>query len=350
MSMRGTWWLAGALLGLCPSACGSNKTDAPPPPGASSGKSSGAVHPGSAGSSSGGDSAENLGGAAQADAGEAGSLPPIGHLGGDGPVAENGGAPQSTPPECDSQATWGSPIALTGISTAGADEHLLSLTHDELTIVFVRGDQLFVADRADAEQDFGAPVPLTLPDPYTHEQGVALSPDGLALVVVTKTSSAFADVTRAARSGAFDSAADPARFAWVNDHAKNYGNVSAPVLTAKNDSLFYTQRMATTSLVFRARGKGYFTDAEMQDAVTLGADDGKAKLGRSISSDERVLFVYDEALGHAAGLWSAAASAPFTEVVHFPGLESVFTSQGCSRLYGTRKVDSSLDIVIETPK
>jgi hypothetical protein len=122
------------------------------------------------------------------------------------------------------------------------------------------------------------------------------------------------------------------------------------VLSANDESFFFTQRLSTDSYVFRARGQGSFEQPKRLDGVTLGAHDGKAKLSQSISADERSLFVFDEALGHVTGLWSASATGAFTQPVDFPGLASVFTNTGCSRLYGTRQVDASLDIVIETPK
>ncbi|HYQ16104.1 MAG TPA: hypothetical protein VEQ58_10105, partial [Polyangiaceae bacterium] len=61
-------------------------------------------------------------------------------------------------------------------------------------------------------------------------------------------------------------------------------------------------------------------------------------------------FVLDEALGHVVGLWSATPAAELTQAVQLSGLESAFMNEGCSRLYGSRVLATSLDVVIETPR
>ena len=352
MIRRERLWVVVALLGSSPLGCGSDGPEHPAPSGSGARAGTASLASGGGESSAAGGPASSSGGVADSGEGGAGGadFPVIGHLGGQPPLAENGGAAPNLPAVCDAEASWGEPIALSGINTADADERLLAMTHDELSLVFSRAGTLFVADRSNADTDFGAPVQLTLPGGYTHERGLSLSADGRSLVIVSQTGDAFAEVARASRSGAFGGSADTARFVALNDNASFYGGVlSAPVLAASGQSFFYTQRMATTSYVFRARGTSEFSAPEMQDVVTLGATDGKAKLGQSVSADERVIFVFDEALGHAAGLWSATATAAFTELVELPGLESAFTNVACSRLYGTGDVGGSLDVVMQTP-
>jgi hypothetical protein len=351
MSTCERWCVVVGVLVASPLGCGTDASRHPAPSGSGASAGTASLISGGTGASATAGSAASAGGDDSGEGGAAGAgSPVIGHLGGQPPLAENGGAPASLPAVCDSEASWGEPIALAGVNTADADERLLAMTHDELSLVFSRADKLFVADRSDADADFGAPVPLALPTGYTHERGLSLSADGRALVIVSQSGDGFAELARASRSGAFGGAADTARFAALNDNASFYGGVlSAPVLAASGQTFFYTQRMATTSYVFRARGKTELIAPEMQDAVTLGATDGKAKLGQSVSVDERVIFVFDEALGHAAGLWSATATAAFTDVVELPGLESAFTNVACSRLYGTGDVSGSLDVVMQTP-
>ena len=254
-------------------------------------------------------------------------------------------------PLCDMAASWGNPVPLAIVSSSDADERLLSLTHDELTIVFTRDDVPMVADRAAASEDFGTPVPLLLPAGYSHERGVALHPDGLGLVIVSQ-SGGFADIQRAARGGAFDGAPSTARFVQLADNAARFGaSLAFPVLSASGGSLYFTHVGASTSKVFHAQGTSLFPVPEMpEDSVTLGGMDGDLKLTLSVSADERTLFFFDEALGHAAGLWNAAPGAPFYELALFEGLQSVFTDASCDRLYGTRMVGGSLDVVVEAPQ
>jgi hypothetical protein len=339
-------WCFGLVIGaVWPLACSSGDDGHAPPAGAGTPN---AGHGGaSAANGTGAVGGEDVGGSSATD-GDAGDGN-IGHIGGGGSLSI-GGAPTFDDPICKVAGTWGNPVSLAVVSTANADERLLSLTHDALTIVFTRDDVLMVADRAAASDDFGTPVTLLLPAGYTHEHGVALHPDGLGLVVVSD-SGGFADIERAARSGAFDGAPSDARFVQLADNAVRYGAaLSSPVLSASGSSLYFTQVGTSTSKVFHAQGTTQFPVPAMpEDLVTLGGMDGDLKLTLSVSADERTLFFFDEALGHAAGLWNAAPGAPFYELARFEGLQSVFTDAGCGQLYGTRTVGDSLDVVLEAP-
>ena len=349
--MRAAWWIAAALVGLVPSACGSSKATSPPLAGTGGSRTIGTAQSGGGDDNAAGVGPTSASGAGQVAQGGEGDLPPIGSISGAPPAAEDGGAPASIAPVCAPDTTWGGPSSLAGVNTADADERLLTMTHDELTLVFSRGDQLFVVDRTAASAAFGAPSEVTLPVGYSAAQGLAVTPDGLSLVAVQTPGYAFADITRATRSGAFDSDAKTDRFARIND-ARSFSGalLASPVLAANGTDFFFTQRSANDSYVWLARGTTVFDNAVKQDVVTLGATDGKAKLTVSVAADERALFVFDEALGHASGLWTQTAGTAFTELVQFPGLDSVFTNQGCSRLYGTAEVAGSLDVVIEAPK
>jgi hypothetical protein len=339
-------WCLGLALGAAwPLGCSSDD-DAPPPPAAAGTRSGGPGGGAAAASASGGGAGADVGGAAAAgDAGDGN----IGHIDAGGSLSI-AGAPTYEEPRCDVNATWANPTQLEGISTPGADERLLSMTHDELTLVFTRDDLLMVTDREAANVPFGVPQALTLPAGYTHERGLALHPDGLALVVGSD-SGTFADIERSVRSGPFDGAPSSARYDELAANAALYGEtLASPVLSASGTSLYFTQIGLSTSRVFHAQGTSHFpVPALPEDLVTLGGSEGDFKLTLSVSSDERTLFYFDEALGHAAGLWSSAPLAPFTKLAAFAGLQSIFTNFSCGRLYGTRMVEGSLDVVLEAP-
>jgi hypothetical protein len=336
------WWLGLVLGAAWPLACSSGDEKHAPP--AQPGMPDAGRPPAAGGNGHGATGGEQLGGSpAGGDAGDGN----IGHIGGGGSLSI-GGAPTFDDPICDLAASWGGAVPLPVISTPAADERLLSLTHDTLSIVFTRDGVPMIADRTAASDDFGTPLTLTLPAGYTHEHGVALHPDGLGLVIVSDAGG-FADIERAARSGVFDGPPSSARFMELADNAAQYGAVlSAPVLSASGTSLYFTQLGLSTSRVFHAQGTSNFPVPAMpEDLVTLGGMDGDLKLTLSVSADERTLFFFDEALGHAAGLWSVAPGAPFYELARFEGLQSVFTDSSCERLYGTRRVEGSLDVVLE---
>ena len=338
------WYLCLALGAAWPLGCSSDD-DARPPPAAAGTRSGGAA---GTGTGTGGASAEGAGAGVDtggAFAGDAGS-DSIGHIDVGGSLSI-GGAPTYDAPLCDVNATWADPTPLEGISTPDADERLLSMTHDELTLVFTRDDVLMVADREAASAPFGAPQALALPIGYTHEHGLALHPEGLGLVVGSDSGS-FADIERAARRGPFDGAPSTARYDQLAANAAQYGaTLAAPVLSASGTSLYFTQVGLSTSRVFHTHGSSHFPVPERSlDSVTLGGSEGDFKLTLSVSSDERTLFYFDEAVGHVAGLWNSAPSAPFTELVDFPGFDSAFTDSRCERLYATGTVEGSLDVVL----
>jgi hypothetical protein len=347
MSARSDWYWGLGLVVVSLGAC-SSKDDERAPPGAA-----GTHHVGSSGSAGAAESAggaeTSLGGAPMAEAGQGGGDPGGLDLGGSLAI---GGAPIYEEALCARAASWDNPVALSGVSTPQADERLLSMTHDALTLVFTRDDVLLVADRASTADDFATAAPVTVPSGYTHARGVALHPDGLGLVLVSELADELGEVTRAARGGDFDGPLETARFEALSENAVQYGEgLSSPVLSATGTSLFFTRIGGNASKVFHTQGSAAFAIPTMpEDLVTLGGQDGDFKLTLSVSADERTLFFFDEALGHAAGLWSAAPGAPFYDVALFPALSGIFTDADCSHLYGTSDSSGSLDVVVETPK
>jgi hypothetical protein len=340
MMSLGRFGLGLVLVGFLGVACGSDKSLPPPAGSAGAGQSGGSVR-------GGGDSSSNPEGGNDAQSeGGAGNGPPLGTIGGDAPSGE-AGAPPNPPPSCDIGKKWGNPVKLS-LSTPQADERLLSMTHDELSLVFSRDDQLFVADRSDPKQDFAAPVAVTLPSGHTFEHGVALSADGLTLVIVRTDQLGLAEVKRSERGKTFEGDASVARFSFVNVGLTQSGLLSSPVLARDGQALVLTRLEAADQTGLRLRGQ-HFDQVEQLDSVTFGAEEGKHKLSQSLSDDARTLFFFDEGTGHAAALGTLTPRAAFTLRADFPDLLSAFTNLGCGRLYGTLEVDGSLDLVVETP-
>ena len=347
MSTHRVWWLAPACVGLWLAACGS---DDQPPPAAGGGSSPMTPDRGGSSTHRAGDvnAPAGAGGVPSAGAGgEAVEHLPIGQIGGGNFAEPSGGAPANTPPECDPEARWSGAVAVAGVSTA-ADERLLTMTPDELTLVFSRDSALFVADRATTGGPL-ASAALVLPSEYDAARGLAIDAAGLALVLVREDGAAFAELTRTSRDAAFGQQPSVSRFAAVNDaRVFSGGELSSPVLSEDGRTFFYVEHRAGRSDVWRATGAQLDARTKL-DAVTLGGDDGMAKLTLSISADQRALFVFDEALGHVVGLWSTTPAAAFTQPVLLPELESAFTNHDCTRLYGTRSSGTSLDVVLATP-
>jgi hypothetical protein len=347
MSFRPTCWWVPACVGLWLAACGDEQ---PGPAAADGGSGLTSSHLGGNGVVSGSLNAPGGAGGAPAsgEGGDTVEALPIGEIGGGNFAESMAGAPASSPPACDPMVGWGNPTPLANINTH-ADERLLTMTHDELTLVIERAGALLLAERDSPQAPFTAVTPLALPHGYDATRGVSLDAQGLSLVVVSEDGSGFAEITRSKRGAAFGGQPDVARFAAVND-ARSFsgGELSSPVLSEDGKTFFYAERRSTRSDVWRATGAS-LEDREKLDGVTLGSDDGMAKLPLSVSRDLRMLFVFDEALNHVVGLWSPTAAGALTQLVLFRDLQSAFTNGDCSRLYGTRMNDGSLDIVIEAP-
>ncbi len=337
MSASTRFWLLLAAL-VAPQACSSD--DRPPTLGTdepTSGSAGTSSRSGSSNGEPGGEGPVGGGGGGGQPSGGASDGPIIGEVGGEGFFQGDGGAPPNPTTICDRDAEWTS-SPLEGVNTA-ADERLLAMTPDEKTLVFSRDDELFVLDDAQATS-------VLLPGGYTHTRGVSLTADGLSLIVVTEDGAQFAEVSRGERGVTFAGAPSAARFESLNAwRVTAGGSFFAPALSVDEKTLYYTLRQGqSVANVWRARGES-FSERRLQDIVTLGTEDGKAKLVVGVSADERTLFVLDEALGHVTGLWSATPLAEFTGAVQFDGFESVIPSEACDRIYGTTELDGSLDIV-----
>ncbi|RYZ05072.1 MAG: hypothetical protein EOO73_20915 [Myxococcales bacterium] len=310
------------------------------PPGlAEAGTSGSASRSGSPSAEAGGEGAVGAGGRATGGAADG---PPIGEVGGDGFYVGEGGAPENPATACRRDAEWVT-TGVEAINTA-ADERLLAMTPDERTLVYSQDDALFVRDDDEV-------TAVALPPGYTHALGVSVTADGLALIIVAEDGSRFAEVSRASRGSPFSEAASTARFTLLNNGQVTSGDFfSSPALSVSGESFYYTARKGpSVAYVYRAHGE-QLSQQEMQDPVTLGTEDGQAKLVVSVSSDERTLFVLDEALGYVTGLWSATPAAELTEAIPLPELQTAVTNLACDRIYGTTEIDGSLDVVVGTRK
>src|SRR4051812_24570578 len=119
--------------------------------------------------------ASNSGGA---DAGQGGLTNEAGASGDGGAAALEPGMVVVVPSgSCAENAKWKSATPLAEISSDG-EERLLSITADELDVLFQRDGLVLLAHRAKASADFGTPSEVTIPADYDVTAGAALSADG----------------------------------------------------------------------------------------------------------------------------------------------------------------------------
>jgi len=315
--------------------------------GANGSSGSGAhVPPGTTHAGSGGGGGVGVGEGGAAVGGEAGT---VGADGGDGGSA---GLPPGmvvvvAKSTCSENAHWTGAASVAAVSTA-ADEKLLSITADELDIVFARGLGLFHAHRATASDTFDAGVEITLPTGYSLAGGASLSADGKTLLIVQSDGFGFAALTRDSRSAEFGANADPSAFVALNDRAvQTQERCAAPVLAPNGKSLIfagYSLAAGATARVYESQlaGNVWAMPANISQFLFDGTTE-KRVLPTGLSSDSRTLFYYDEATSKQAARFRDRPDAPLYTVVDLGARDGAVPNSTCQRLYYT----SNGDIVVD---
>jgi hypothetical protein len=301
--------------------------------------------PAGAGSSTGGKAAAAAGTKATIEAGAAGDVSAQGGAGDGGDGAgdggselEIGGAPVLAPPGvCDPVMKLGKAQAQE-IGVPGAT--LLSMTADELSVAFTTGAAdllaLHVADRASASGDFAEKL-VTLPEGFDASSGVALSSDGLKLIVVRSDHSGFAELSRASRSAEFGTEADPSAFAPINQQKPMSGHsVGWPVLAGDGQTLYFLSYFGQGLVRQSERDKyGVFGPGTEIDEFTLGGEEGAYKLINGVSSDQRAIFFFDQETSHQMALFRSAPGAPFYDPLDLGERRGASPNADCSLVYSS---------------
>lgn len=294
-----------------------------------------------------GDAAEQ-GGAAGHDGD--GGIGNIGQIGGFSGEWGFGGTPVLVPPECEPEAGWGAPLEIGELNSTPADDALLAVTPDELSLLFARGEELFIADRAAADGDFDPEVQVTVPAGFDVTRGAALSPDGLRIVLVASDAKSFGQLTRADRSSTFGTELDAAPYAAINTASVYTGtSLSAPALAASDETLYYTGDAGYSRVHVSRRADGAWSAGAVIDQFTLSGSNEHAKLVTGVSPDELTIFVFDEALGHVVAYWRDTPSSPFYTPTALEGLTAAQAAAGCARLYTSAPGGQSLDLFTRLP-
>ena len=358
-------WLVGALVAaaVAAPACSDSKRPQTAPVGSSgaggksgvnrAGSSSGDDTGGAPGPSAGGDT----GLAAQAGANASGTSSGEGGAAGDPAVGSMGGAPEPIPPEGDAPVcSPGAKFAdgdLLAVSAAG-DDLLQSVTPNELTIAWKNGADYFIAERADANADFGAPVEVVGGSQFL---AVTLRHDGLLLVAVTD---ALSVVQIPRQEGeAFDAAnASAGDFDQFNQTLKSSpepGKVfTDAVLSADNNSFFYSYYLtgadsSPSTLRESRRSDGIWSFSGVKLGPLLEGDAAKRRVPTGVSSDKLTLFYRDEVEGDFRAAWRVNTQVQFGHAEALSlgeGVQAVAPNQACSKLYFSAQGAADLDLFV----
>lgn len=331
-------------------ACASETEYAPGPPQGS---------PGSGSASGDGDDPVALGGDTGGPIGAAGDFTGDGDGGGDGddPFANLGGAatgpddPDAPPPLCSLGMSWTGENALASLNTA-ADESLLSITGDELAVVFTRDGTPYLAERADAADDWGVATELVLPVGFDSTLGLSLSPDALTLILVRDEGAGLGSVGRAARQTAFEDEVSESPFTVIN-HLVEMTSVTIGYPVLSDDSELWWVEFWEDSAVYN----GEFDPEKVLTRSHVGCTqmgacdlllDGSFGFDKSltgISADHRTVFIDDELEGPRM-LWRASTEKGYGFLigVSLGDRLNAQPNDDCSRLYYEKDGELYFDV------
>lgn len=324
-------------------ACSSNSDDhAPTLADGGATARSGAGGRSSAGKSGSGGGSTDGGSAGANDGGTAGAA---GGEGGEGGAWDEGMIVPVTPAACSPSAAWASATPLAGIST-DANEQLLAITPDELDILFVRDGTPLRAHRELASAAFGPADALTIATGYGVSAGVALSADGMTMVLLGTDEQSFAAVTRTSRTASFDAAPDATAFAGINQRAlQTMQHYAAPVLAPDGKTFVFAAftptpeagfppGVAGISVVYQSAwtSSGWAMPESISQDLFDGTSAARA-LPSALASDSRTLFYLDEGSGKQIARFRDRPDAPLYTVVDLDMRTRAVPDAACDRLY-----------------
>ncbi|HYP77238.1 MAG TPA: hypothetical protein VER12_14815 [Polyangiaceae bacterium] len=328
-------------------ACSSNSDDYAPPvsEGGSSSKSGAGGRPSTGKSGSGGSDAGSAG-----EAEDAGSAGLSGSGAGEGGAGGEGGADEGTvipvpPGSCSEMAAWVNATPVPGISTA-ANEQLLTITADELDILFARDGVPMLAHRELPSEAFGPAFEQTIAEGYGIEAGAALSADGKTLVLLSTTFQEFAAFSRSSRSSAFELAFDESAFSGINQRAlQTMQHYAAPVLAPDGKTFVFSGFTPAPAGGFPPGFEGVSVIYEsiwtpngwaMPESLSQDSFDGTSAarpLPSGLSTDSRTLFYLDEGSGKQMARFRDRRDAPLYTVVDLDQRTHAVPNSNCERLY-----------------
>lgn len=258
--------------------------------------------------------------------------------------ADGGGVP-ADPPLCAKGATWGAATSLGIIGTVGP--LVPAVTPDELTVAWTTdtGGVVTVryADRAALGDAFV--VPVVLVGSYAFDR-VAISPDGLRLVLVASNRRSFVERLRSSRTDVF--AADATgQMQNIDDEASMMPAgelLGDPVFGPSDRSFYYSRfgggRTRTIHASFRLFGSDTWPVGQALSAnAGLDAVGGQRRRPSAVSADGQTLFFFDETTSTQKAGWTALAPDDFGSFEDLGSRVHAMPNAACTRLVFATQVD-----------
>lgn len=245
---------------------------------------------------------------------------------------------------CNSTTVWGAGALVANVSTPQADR-FGAITGDQLTIAWMNAaGTVLYADRAAPADAFGAPKTLTGTIALDR---VALSADGLTLIVVRSDRTIFAQATRSARGAAFGNTLDTAPFAGLDPLSSGVedggdaggGSFADPVLSTNGKFLYYSVLGGTSSTMAESyrSGNNPWAKGRILTTTELVGVGNKLRRPTGLSADSRTLFYWDEVDGVEKMAFRddaiLAKHNQYTQFVNVGAFAGAQPTATCDRLY-----------------
>jgi len=219
---------------------------------------------------------------------------------------------------------------------------IASVTPDELSLAWVEpvagGGIIHYVDRGALSMPFGFAQAITAVD-LDPLQGIALSQDGLRLVMVRAKGLGFVEQTRAFRGDPFDKPSS-APYASINALAAQQAGLTFadPVLSGDDGVFIYSQFSGVAGpTLFESQRSGldpWPVGAGLTGKLLTMAD-GKRRRPTGLSSDLRSLFYHDDVSGKLRVAFRAAKTGQFTAASDINAGITGQPNYSCTRLYYT---------------
>jgi hypothetical protein len=242
---------------------------------------------------------------------------------------------------CNPTAPWIKPKSA-GVSPSNA--FLGAITPDELTIAWMEGTSLVWSDRKTAGDAWGPAQRVKIGAAASAH--IALSANGLKVILVVASGRNFGQVTRKDKGEDFSTTVDSTpftSFAFAMGEAPPAATLDDPLL-AKDDLHFYftldvPNANATLRQSARAEATSPWTFGQPITQPELAPTNGKLRHPTGISTDRLTLFYWDEALAEERAAFRLGEDADFSIFVGLGARPDGKVDSACTHLYYTANDD-----------
>jgi hypothetical protein len=246
-------------------------------------------------------------------------------------------------PVCPPGATWGQGTQL-AISTA-ADDLMGAITPDELSIAWISTNgasvEVLYADEPSAEGPFATAAMAPAASGFYAPTKVALSPDGLRLLVVASNHKSFGVTTRSSRPGSFTLAPGGGEVDAINSNiAEGEASffVDDPVIGAGDTTFYYSfygSGLVDTLLETTRTGTTPWPDGVSLSGTAGAFASSGSELRRptGVSADDLTLFYWDDVDATEKVAWRPRTSESFGAPVTLGAFKGAAPNAACDKLY-----------------